>query len=164
MTVQTNTVGVVAVLTIEGKEFDLVTFSFGFFQDVDERGYPCAGTRAHLIEMVVAAREDQEADILFDWAFRADRQLNGRVEFAPNTERDTILRSIEFEDAYCVGFAETAQGPGSPARAYVPLHIPKHRLYDPAVRGRETLYETGFTYRLVVTPEKVKVGTISFPT
>ena len=160
---QTSIVGVVAELLLDGKRFQGVDeVSYGVSRNTDERGSPTDAPKAALLRVGVRASADDEVTILYDWAFKMDKQLSGSIEFSQHGASGSVIRKVEFTDAYCVGFRETFQPDDSTSRSKGAFLVPNTKEYKPMHRGR--LYwdasNNGKLYELVLAPSKVKIGTI----
>jgi hypothetical protein len=155
------TVGVNSSATIDGKQYDVVDFSYGFYQDTDERGTPTGGVRGHLLRLGLVITENSEVPILYDWAFNADRQLSGFVEFTLQNGGGSA-RKIEFEDAYCVGLSDKFMPLVSTSRMREMFYVPDTPRFSPQWRGRSfaALVDTGVRFDLVISASKIKIGTI----
>jgi hypothetical protein len=107
MAEQDASIGVEAHFTLDGKEFTCQK-SFVRVQPQCRRArqpYGCAQS-AMLIRMTITPAQNDDFALLYDWAFKNDRQLSGQIEFKYDNDSQ-VLRKMEFEDAYCVGFRES---------------------------------------------------------
>ena len=160
---KTTIVGVVAELLLDGKRFlGVDEVSYGVSRNTDERGSPTDAPKAALLRVAVRASADDEVSMLYDWAFKMDKQLSGSIEFSQHGASGNVIRKVEFTDAYCVGFRETFQPDDSTPRGFGAFVVPNTKDYKPVYRGR--LYwdasKNGKVYELVLAPSKVKIGTI----
>lgn len=155
------TVGVNASATIDGKQYNVVDFSYGFYQDTDQRGSPTGGVRGHLMRLAIVIIEDSETQILYDWAFNADRQLSGYIEFTLQNGGGTA-RKVEFENAYCVGLSDKFMPEQSTSRMRDVTYIPTRPIFAPQWRGRafSELTETGKRFDLIISASKIKIGQV----
>jgi Hemolysin coregulated protein Hcp (TssD) len=156
-------VGVNAQATIDGKQYDVVDFSYGFYQDTDERGSPTGATRGHLLRLSVVITENTETAILYDWAFNADRQLSGFIEFILQNGGG-VARKIEFEDAYCVGLSDKFMSTSdiSTSRMFQVFYVPETPRFRPTFRGAtfSEYGENGLRFDLIISASKIKIGQV----
>ncbi|MBE9462725.1 type VI secretion system tube protein TssD [Dyadobacter subterraneus] len=162
MAKQDATIGVEAHVTIDGKEFSAQKISYGCNRNADERGSPTDAPKARLIRMTVGPKQNDDFALLYDWAFKNDRKLSGHIEFKYQDDSQ-LLRKIEFEDAYCVGFRESFLSKRSTIRDYRMAHVPDTKGYLPQHRGKDYFLNDSSTspaYELVLLPATVKIGNI----
>jgi Hemolysin coregulated protein Hcp (TssD) len=152
---------VTAVATIDGHKYEISEFSYGFYQKTDKRGSPTDGVRGHLIQMMVHLTENAEVKILYDWAFKTDRQLSGYVEFTRNDGGNTVQK-VEFKDAYCVALSDKFQPSNSTVRAIEAFTIPNTENFLPSIRGHTfgRMNATGKGFDLIISASKIKIGQI----
>ncbi|TLU98007.1 type VI secretion system tube protein TssD [Dyadobacter luticola] len=159
---QDATIGVEAHFTLDGKEFVVKKVSYGCNRNADERGSPTDAPKARLIRMIIAPKEDDDFALLYDWAFKNDRQLSGQIEFKYDGDSQ-VLRKMEFEDAYCVGFRESFLAHATTMRNYTMAHVPDTKAYKPEHRGKDYFLRNSvadLVYELVLLPTKVKIGQV----
>jgi hypothetical protein len=87
----------------EQKGIKVLSFNFGFSQNVDEAGYITSKVRAGLINIVIKATEDAE---IVHWMLSNNTTKNGRIEFSGFTDAGA-LRKIHFKDALLVDYSES---------------------------------------------------------
>ena len=100
--------------------------------------------------------------MLYDWAFKSDRKLSGQIEFKYDNDSQ-VLRKMEFEDAYCVGFRESFLSKQSTMRGHKLAHVPDAKAYLPQHRGKDYFLRDSsiaLVYELVLLPQKVKIGSV----
>jgi hypothetical protein len=159
---QDASIGVGAHFTLDGKEFLVTKVSYGCNRNADERGSPTDAPKAMLIRMTVTPTQNDDFALLYDWAFKNDRKLSGQIEFKYDNDSQ-VLRKMEFEDAYCVGFRETFLSKQSTMRGYKLAHVPDNKRYLPKHRGKDYfLWDSNIAlvYELVLLPQKVKIGSV----
>lgn len=159
---QDATIGVEAHLTIDGKEFIVKKMTYGCNRNADERGSPTDSPKARLIRLTVSPTQNDDFALLYDWAFKNDRQLSGQVEFKYDDDSQ-LLRKMEFEDAYCVGFRESFRARQSTIRGNRLAHVPDTKGYLPQHRGKDYFLRDSslaLVYELVLLPKKVKIGQV----
>lgn len=162
MAQQDATIGVEAHVTIDGKEFSARKISYGCNRNADERGSPTDAPKARLIRMTIGPKQNDDFALLYDWAFKNDRKLSGQIEFKYN-EDTQVLRKIEFEDAYCVGFRESYLSKRSTIRDYKLAHVPDMKGYLPQHRGKDYFLRdssSSLEYELVLLPVTIKIGNV----
>ncbi|NIJ51149.1 type VI secretion system tube protein TssD [Dyadobacter arcticus] len=162
MAEQDATIGVEAHFTLDGKDFLVKKISYGCNRNADERGSPTDAPKARLIRMTIAPKQNDDFTLLYDWAFKNDRQLSGQIEFKYDGDSQ-VLRKMEFEDAYCVGFRESFMAKESTIRGRTLAHVPDGKGYLPQHRGRDYFLRESFAalvYELILLPKKVKIGQV----
>ncbi|MFO7613413.1 MAG: type VI secretion system tube protein TssD [Bacteroidales bacterium] len=83
---------------------EVVTLHYDLHQETDVEGRPSAITRGGTITVTTKSLNDGNSD-LFEWACDPYISKNGKVEFE---KRDgTNMKTLEFEDAYLIQYAET---------------------------------------------------------
>ena len=98
----------IARLYIDGHEtgnegIPLLSCSYSFTQDVDERGLPKSMVKGGIINLSFISMDD--ADILW-WMISHQSDKNGSIVFA-GEEGERIFKTVEFNDARCVYYHET---------------------------------------------------------
>ena len=162
MAEQDATIGVEAHFTLDGKQFLVRKVSYGCNRNADERGSPTDAPKARLIRMTITPTQNDDFALLYDWAFKNDRQLCGQIEFKYDNDSQ-LLRKMEFEDAYCVGFRESFTARQSTMRGYQIAHVPNAEDYLPQHRGKDYFVRDSslaLVYELVLLPMKVKIGQV----
>ncbi len=86
---------------------------YNFHQPTDVKGRPKAGVRSGLIRITLLG-DDNGA--LTNWAADPMKALKGHIVF--KDINGGTLRTLYFEDTYCVDYAET-HAPGNTEAAYV---------------------------------------------
>jgi hypothetical protein len=111
--------------------------SYGCNRNADERGSPTDAPKVRLIRLTVTPTQNDDFALLYDWAFKNDRQLSGQIEFKYDNDSQ-VLRKMEFEDAYCVGFRESFLVQTVHCqRLYQLAHVPDTKGYLPQHRGKD---------------------------
>lgn len=83
---------------------EVVTMEYSLHQETDIEGRPSAITRGGTISVTTKSLNDGNSD-LFEWACDPYTAKKGKVEFE---KRDgTNMKTLEFEDAYMISYAET---------------------------------------------------------
>ncbi|MEO6281814.1 MAG: type VI secretion system tube protein TssD [Dyadobacter sp.] len=159
---QDATIGVEAHFTLDGKAFLVKKVSYGCNRNADERGSPTDAPKVRLIRMMITPTQNDDFALLYDWAFKNDRKLSGQIEFKYDNDSQ-VLRKMEFEDAYCVGFRESFLPKQSTIRGYQLAHVPDTKGYLPQHRGKDYFLRDSsiaLVYELVLLPQKVKIGSV----
>lgn len=91
-----------ATFKVDGKSFDVVSSSYSFTQNTDERGRPASDVRKGLIKVTVVASDD---DKLIGWMIDPYKKTNGSITFEKIDQAST-LKELKFEDGYCVSYEE----------------------------------------------------------
>ncbi len=81
----------------------LLSCSFGFTQDIDQRGLPKSEVKGGVITLVMNSIDDQE---IMQWMFSAKSDKNGKIIFS-GTDTEKIFKTLEFRDARCIAYHES---------------------------------------------------------
>ncbi len=95
-------------LNIAGKEYNLLSSSYGLFQETDATGRPSSVTRGGMISFEVESTGDTG---LSDWMFNNFETRNGSLIFLKR-DTDAKAKELEFTDAYCVKYSEVFDSTG----------------------------------------------------
>lgn len=99
-----------AELLLDGELYGVITCEYVISQKTDEQGRPTGIPRSGLIQIVLAAANDET---LANWATDSEKQLDGTLTFYLADE-DTIFKEIKFEGGYCVSYGEYFLPLGNP--------------------------------------------------
>jgi hypothetical protein len=91
-----------ATFKVDGKSFDVVSCSYSFTQNIDERGRPASDVRKGHIKVTVVASDD---DKVLGWMIDPYKKTNGSITLEKIDQAST-LKEIKFEDGYCVSYEE----------------------------------------------------------
>ena len=95
-------------LTVDGfKEREVMSVYYKFDQAVDIEGQISGIPRGGKITVRVKAMNDGNPELL-SWMIAPHLAKKGTVEFLKTTDGST-MKTIEFEDAYCINFTESWQ-------------------------------------------------------
>lgn len=97
-----------ARLFIQGHEtgnegIALLSCSYGFTQEIDQRGLPKSEVRGGVITMAFRSMDDQE---LMHWMISSVSDKSGKITFS-GEETEKIFKTLEFRDARCISYHET---------------------------------------------------------
>ena len=92
-------------LSVDGyAEREVMKVDYTFTQATDIEGQIAGIPRGGRIVVKVKAQNDGNVDLL-SWMLAPHLAKSGKVEFQKSTDGST-MKAIEFEDAYCVDYAE----------------------------------------------------------
>jgi hypothetical protein len=97
-----------ARLYIKGHEtgnvgIPLLTCSYGFTQDVDQRGLPKSEVKGGLISILFNSIDDTE---IMQWMISPKGDKSGKIEFS-GEENEKVFKTLEFKDARCISYHES---------------------------------------------------------
>jgi hypothetical protein len=97
-----------ARLYIDGHEsgnegIPLLSCTFSFSQDIDQRGLPKSEVKGGVISFVINSMDDQE---IMQWMFSAKSDKSGKITFS-GEDTKKIFKTIEFKDARCIAYHES---------------------------------------------------------
>ena len=101
-------------MEVEGlKPREVVNLHYSIHQERDVEGRPSAITRGGQISVTVKAMNDGNKE-LYEWAVDPYGSKKGSFEFE---KRDgTNMKTLKFEDGYCVDFSESYNGDDASAQ------------------------------------------------
>lgn len=92
-------------LKVDGlTEREVLKVTYSFNQAIDIEGQTSGIPRGGNITIRVKALNDGNPD-LFNWMVHPNLSMNGVIEFH-ETKTGSLMKKIEFTDAYCVNFVE----------------------------------------------------------
>ena len=89
-------------LKVAGKEYNVLSVSYGLYQETDPTGRPSTITRGGKIDIVV---EGTEATDFFEWMTNSFERKEGSVAFYKR-DSDATLKELKFTEAYLVKHRE----------------------------------------------------------
>lgn len=97
-----------ARLFIDGHEsgsegIPLLTCSYSFTQEIDQRGLPKSEVRGGVINLSFKSIDDQE---IMHWMISSKSDKSGKITFS-GEETEKIFKTLEFKDARCVSYQES---------------------------------------------------------
>jgi hypothetical protein len=90
--------------TVDGKEFNVLSCSYHLFQETDVTGRPSSVTRGGKITVTIESTDDTS---LFAWMTNSYDRKAGSVKFFKRDNESAIMKQVNFEEAYLVGFEES---------------------------------------------------------
>lgn len=90
---------VTAYMVLDGKEYELRSFSTEFGQFIDHKGQPQSEIKGGVIQISLYQLPD---DSLNRWMFSANSRKDGEIQFRRKSS-NPVLR-ISFKEAQCVGY------------------------------------------------------------
>lgn len=96
-----------ARLNIQGHEsgtegIALLSCSYSFTQDIDQRGLPMGKVKGGVIKMSFRSIDDQE---IMHWMISSKSDKSGKITFS-GEETEKFFKTLEFKDARCVSYIE----------------------------------------------------------
>lgn len=90
-----------ASFKVDGQEAEVIGLSYSFDQNVDNIGQPAGEVRGGVISVTVGSLGSEKR---FGWMVTSDMKKSGEIEFVDAD--GSTLKTLKFEDAYCVGYTE----------------------------------------------------------
>lgn len=90
-----------ASFKVDGQEAEVISLSYSFDQNVDNIGQPAGEVRGGVINVSLGSLGSEKR---FGWMVTSDMKKNGEIEFVDAD--GSTLKTLKFEDAYCVGYTE----------------------------------------------------------
>jgi hypothetical protein len=81
----------------------LLTCSYSFTQDIDQRGLPKSEVRGGVINLSFKSMDDQE---IMHWMISSKSDKSGKITFS-GEDTEKIFKTLEFSDARCVSYHES---------------------------------------------------------
>ncbi len=101
-----------AQFIVDGVESEVIGLSYSFDQNVDNIGQPAGEVRGGQILVTVGS---MASEARFGWMVASDMKKSGEIKYTDATGK--TLKTVKFEDAYCVGYTEEYEafsGGGTP--------------------------------------------------
>ena len=89
------------VFVVDGQENEVISLSYSFDQNIDNIGQPAGEVRGGQIVVTVGS---MASEARFGWMVASDMKKSGELKFIDATGQ--TLKTLKFEDAYCVGYTE----------------------------------------------------------
>ena len=83
---------------------------YTFTQATDKEGQPTGIPRGGQIIVTVKARDDGNVELL-NWMTSASLFLSGKIIFKKKSDPNNVMKTIQFGNAYCVGYSEHWEDP-----------------------------------------------------
>ena len=95
-----------AKMTVSGKDYPVVSLSYGSNQSVDQSGRPTSEVKGQNITVVVESSEDNS---LMEWAVDSYGKKNGSIVFN-KIDSDQKMKQLDFTDGYITSYSENFGG------------------------------------------------------
>ena len=86
---------------VDGNENEIINVAYSFDQNIDNIGQPAGEVRGG--QIVVTLGTTASAD-RYGWMVASDMKKSGEIKYTDATGK--TLKTVKFEDAYCVGYTE----------------------------------------------------------
>jgi len=96
---------ILEVAGFKNEKREVASFKMSFNQTTDVEGQVTSLPRGGKITMRLKALNDGNSDLLH-WMTDKKLALNGNIVFK-NTTNDKVMKTIKFQDAYCVNYLES---------------------------------------------------------
>ena len=90
-----------AQFVVDGNEDEIIALSYSLDQNVDNIGQPAGEVRGGQITVTLGTNGKADR---FGWMVASDMKKSGEIKYTDATGQ--TLKTIKFEDAYCVGYTE----------------------------------------------------------
>ena len=90
------------LFNVAGQESEVIGLSYSLDQNVDNIGQPAGEVRGGQIEVTLGTNGTESR---FGWMVASDMKQDGDIKFIDATGQ--TLKTLEFKDAYCVGYTES---------------------------------------------------------
>lgn len=90
-----------ATFNVDGDESEIIALSYSLDQNVDNIGQPAGEVRGGTITVTVGTKGTADR---YGWMVASDMKKSGEIVYTDATGQ--TLKTIKFEDAYCVGYTE----------------------------------------------------------
>jgi hypothetical protein len=81
----------------------LLTCSYSFTQDIDQRGLPKTEVKGGVITLAFNSIDDQE---IMHWMVSSKADKNGKITFS-GEDTEKVFKTLEFKDARCIAYHES---------------------------------------------------------
>lgn len=86
---------------VDGVESEIIGLSYSFDQNIDNIGQPAGEVRGGQISVTLGS---MASEARFGWMVASDMKKSGEIKFTDANGK--TLKTLKFEDAYCVGYTE----------------------------------------------------------
>ena len=90
-----------AQFVVDGNEQEIIALRYSLDQNVDNIGQPAGEVRGGTIEVTLGTTGEADR---YGWMVASDMKKSGEIKYTDATGQ--TLKTIKFEDAYCVGYTE----------------------------------------------------------
>jgi len=84
-----------------GQDSEVTDLSYSFDQNIDNIGQPAGEVRGGIINVSLMSAK---SEMRFGWMVASDVKKDGTIEFIDS--QGQTLKTLEFKEAYCVGYTE----------------------------------------------------------
>ena len=100
-------------LKVDGyKDREVAEVTYNFKRGTDSKGQPSSAAHGGQITIKVKALNDGNCDLL-EWVNNDGNGKKGSIVFMDSRDQNKKMKSIEFENAYCVDFTEHWEDKGN---------------------------------------------------
>ena len=92
------------LFVVDGQESEVIDLTYSLDQNVDNIGQAAGEVRGGQIVVTLGTGEGASR---FGWAVASDMKKSGEIKFIDANNQ--TLKTLKFEDAYCVGYTESYQ-------------------------------------------------------
>ena len=89
-------------LEIDGKPFNLIKFSLGLNQSIDQHNRPNSTSRGGVFSITI---ESSNNNAMLEWMISPSMMKNGTITFS-RRDNASSMRTVKFTDAFCVNYTE----------------------------------------------------------
>ncbi|MCB0630551.1 MAG: type VI secretion system tube protein TssD [Saprospiraceae bacterium] len=90
-----------AQFVVDGQESEIIAFSYSLDQNIDNIGQPAGEVRGGQITVTLGTNGTESR---FGWMVASDMKKSGEIKMTDANGQ--TLKTIAFEDAFCVGYTE----------------------------------------------------------
>ena len=102
-----------AIFELEGAKAQVINLSYSFSRSTDpEKGQPTKVVRNGFISVTVRSDEKELNGKIIKWMGKQDLPKTGSITIYKDAEQTKDLKTIEFENAYVVGYRENFNSQG----------------------------------------------------
>ncbi len=92
-----------AILTVNGKEYNVLNCSYDLFRETDSTGRPSSVTRGGRIKITLESTEDTT---LVEWMFNNFERHDGSIRFLKR-DNEATEKELRFTEGYMVKYIES---------------------------------------------------------
>ncbi len=90
---------------MDGKESNVLAFSYDFSRNIEENGRVSARVRKGLISITLAS-DDKHKEAILNWMAKPDQAKEGELVIFADDEKKTALKTIKFENGFVISYRE----------------------------------------------------------
>lgn len=95
--------GVIKVtFKVDGEEYEVAKLGYSLDQNVDNIGRAAGEVRGGTISVTLRSLDNEAR---YSWMVAPDMKKSGEIIFYDGP--DSVIKTLEFKDAFCVGYSET---------------------------------------------------------